>query len=94
MIPTNRTLPHPGEILKREFLDPMQISQTALAERLDIQIQRVNEIVNGRRGISPQTALLLGQAFGTSPEFWMNLQTQHDLSKAKVRSVRRFSAAG
>jgi len=84
MLPSNRVLPHPGEILLREFLEPLNLAQTALAERLGIPVQRVNELVKGKRGVTPETAWLLGRAFGNTPEFWMNLQTQHDLTKNRV----------
>lgn len=80
MIPTNRTSTHPGVILQEEFLEPLEFTQRALANHLNISVQRVNEIVKGKRGISPDTAWLLADAFGTSPEFWSNLQTVHDLS--------------
>jgi addiction module HigA family antidote len=83
MIPTNRIPTHPGVILLEEFLMPKDVTQTRLAEALDIPVQRINEIVNGKRGITPDTAWLLASAFKTSPEFWMNLQTQHDLAKSR-----------
>ncbi len=80
MIPSNRTATHPGVILQKEFLEPLEITQRALATHLRIPVQRVNEIIKGKRGVSPDTAWLLADAFGTSPEFWSNLQTVHDLS--------------
>ena len=80
MIPTNRIATHPGKILFHEFLEPMEITQTFLASHLGIPIQRINEIIRGKRGITPETAWLLSQALNTSSEFWMNLQAQHDLS--------------
>lgn len=80
MIPTNRIATHPGTILLKEFLEPMGVSQKQLSTHLGIPIQRVNEIVKGKRGISPDTAWLFSQAFNTSPEFWLNLQIMHDLS--------------
>lgn len=80
MIPKNRVTAHPGTILLKEFLEPMGLTQKELADHLDIPIQRINEIVRGRRGISPDTAWLLSGAFDTSPEFWLNLQPMHDLS--------------
>jgi antitoxin HigA-1 len=86
MIPTHRIPAHPGEILLEEFLVPLEMSQSALAEHLGITVQRVNEIVNGRRGITPDTAWMLGKAFGISPEFWMNLQTTYDLARAREDS--------
>ena len=79
MLPEHRTPTHPGRILQERFLDPLELTQVALAEHLGIPVQRVNEIVRGKRGISPETAWLLSQAFDTTPEFWINLQTNHDL---------------
>ena len=93
MIPKNRTPTHPGEILMEEFLAPMKITQTALAERMSVSMQLVNTLINGRRGITAETAWKLSQAFGTSPEFWMNLQAQYDLASSRpeqtVRAFRR-----
>ena len=80
MIPKNRVTTHPGTIMLKEYLEPMGLTQKELADHLDIPIQRVNEIVRGKRGISPDTAWLLSEAFDTSPEFWLNLQSVHDLS--------------
>lgn len=80
MIPAQRCAVHPGVILQHEFLEPLAITQRALVTHLKIPVQRVNEIVKGKRGISPDTAWLLADAFGTSPEFWRNLQMVHDLS--------------
>ena len=70
----------PGEILLEEFLEPMGISQYRLAKDIDVPPRRINEIVKGKRGVSPQTAWLFAEAFGTTPEFWLNLQAIHDLS--------------
>src|SRR5512140_618779 len=83
MYPKNRLPTHPGEILLEEFLIPMNISQVTLAKHLGIPIQRVNEIVRGKRGITPDTAWLLSQAFGNTPEFWMNLQVTYDLARSQ-----------
>jgi addiction module HigA family antidote len=80
MIPKNRISTHPGTILLKEYLEPMGLTQRELADHLDIPIQRVNEIVRGKRGVSPDTAWLFSEAFSTSPEFWLNLQAMHDLS--------------
>jgi addiction module HigA family antidote len=80
MIPSNRATTHPGVILLKEFLEPLEITQKALSIHLDIPVQRINEIVRGKRGISPGTAWLLSEALKTSPEFWLNLQSIHDLS--------------
>lgn len=81
MIPENRIPTHPGEILLEEFLKPMDLTQVALAKHLGIPTQRVNEIVRGKRGITPDTAWLLSQAFGTTPQFWLNLQNQYELTR-------------
>jgi addiction module HigA family antidote len=90
-IPTNRIPTHPGVILLEESLEPMEITQVRLAEALGISNQRVNEIVNGKRGITPETAWLFARAFKTSPEFWMNLQVQHDLAKERPQTLRAIS---
>jgi antitoxin HigA-1 len=83
MIPKNRIPTHPGVILLEEFLTPMEISQTKLAEHLNIPVQRINELIKGKRGVTTETAWLLAGAFKTTPNFWMNLQTQHDLAKSR-----------
>lgn len=83
MLPTHRVPTHPGEILLEEYLKPLGITQVALAQHLGIPVQRVNEIVNGKRGITPETAWLLAQAFETSPEFWTDLQVTYDLARAR-----------
>jgi antitoxin HigA-1 len=87
MIPRHRIPTHPGQILLEEFLAPMQIPQTQLAAHLNVSVQRINELVKGKRGVTPETAWLLAAAFKTSPEFWMNLQTQHDLAKNRPASM-------
>jgi antitoxin HigA-1 len=93
MIPSNRTPTHPGEILREEFLAELGIPQTELATKLGIPVQRINEIANGKRGITPDTAWLFAAAFGTTPEFWMNLQAVYDLARNRPsRSVPRLSA--
>lgn len=84
MIPTDRRPTHPGEILLREFLKPMKLTQTKLAEDLRVPIQRVNTLINGKRGVTAETALLLARRFQTTPEFWMNLQSAHDLHQARL----------
>ena len=80
MIPKNRIATHPGTILLKEYLEPMGLSQKKLASHLSIPVQRVNEIVKGKRGISADTAWLFSEAFNTSPQFWLNLQVAYDLS--------------
>lgn len=83
MIPTNRVATHPGVILLKEFLEPLGLTQKSLAQHVGISIQRVNEIVRGKRGITPETAWLLSEALSTTPEFWLNLQSAHDLSATR-----------
>ncbi len=78
-IPTDREPTHPGEMLLREFLVPMQLTQRELADAIRVPYQRVNELVNGRRGVTPSTALRLARFFGNSEGFWMNLQLRWDL---------------
>jgi len=70
---------HPGEILKEEFLSPLKISQYRLAKNIDVAPRRINEIVHGTRAISTNTALRLAKYFNTSPQFWLNLQTNYNL---------------
>lgn len=78
-IPTHRTPTHPGEMLLQEFLLPMGITQRELAAAIHVPYQRVNDLVNGRRGMTPSTALRLAKYFGISAAFWMNLQLRWDL---------------
>jgi addiction module HigA family antidote len=82
MIPKNRQPNHPGEILRDEFLLPLGLTQTALAEHLGWSHARVNEIIHGRRGISSEAALSLADTSGTTPDLWMNLQANYDLYRA------------
>lgn len=93
MLPAQRRSTHPGEILLKEFLEPLGESQSALAQHLGVSVQRINELVRGRRRMTPSTAWLLSQAFGTTPEFWMNLQTSFDLSSTRpAESLKRLVA--
>ncbi|HMN01124.1 MAG: addiction module antidote protein, HigA family [Anaerolineae bacterium CFX3] len=87
-IPTDRIPTHPGEMLMEEFLDPMGISQKDLADHIHVPYQRINEIVNGRRGITPSTALRLAKFFEMSPDFWMNLQLRWDLYFAQQDEMK------
>ncbi|HUN23979.1 MAG TPA: HigA family addiction module antitoxin [Anaerolineales bacterium] len=82
-VPTNRIPTHPGEMLLEEFLTPMGITQKNLANSIEVPYQRINEIINGRRGITPSTALRLAKFFDMSPDFWMNLQLRWDLYLAQ-----------
>jgi addiction module HigA family antidote len=95
MLPENRIPTHPGEILMEEFLRPLRLTQVAFARHVGVPIQRINEIVRGKRGITPETAWLFAKAFGTSPEFWVNLQTNHDLAKNRPkRVIHRLAMVG
>jgi len=82
-IPTHRSPTHPGEMLLEEFLKPMGLTQRELANAIHVSYQRINEIINGRRGITPSTALRLARFFRLSADFWMNLQLRWDLYFAK-----------
>lgn len=81
-IPTHREPTHPGEMLLEEFLVPMELTQQELANAIQVPYQRVNEIVHGRRGITPNTTLRLAKFFGTSADFCLNLQLRWDLYRA------------
>ena len=78
-VPTHRVPTHPGEMLREEFLIPMGLTQQELAKRIQVPYQRINELVNRRRGVTPSTALRLAEFFEMSPDFWMNLQLRWDL---------------
>ncbi|MDQ1548200.1 MAG: antitoxin HigA [Actinomycetota bacterium] len=81
---------HPGEILLDEFLNPMGITQYRLAQTIFVPARRINEIVHGKRAISPDTALRLSRALGTSDRFWMNLQSRYDLDIAVAQHHEEF----
>jgi len=95
MLPEERIPTHPGEILQEEFLNPLEITQVALAKHIGVPVQRINELVRRKRGITPDTAWLLSQALGTTPEFWINLQTAYDLAtnrpKKQIRKLQKVS---
>jgi addiction module HigA family antidote len=74
---------HPGEVLKEEFMAPLGLSANKLARAIRVPPNRVSAIVNGERSVTADTALRLAKAFGTTPEFWLNLQRQHDLDRAR-----------
>ncbi|SLM32032.1 Virulence-associated protein I [Desulfamplus magnetovallimortis] len=102
-IPTHRSPTHPGEMLLEEFLKPMGITQRDLANAINVPYQRINEIINGKRGITPSTALRLSKAFGNTADFWMNLQLRRDLYSAlkseekalnKIKPMQSFSLNG
>jgi antitoxin HigA-1 len=82
----NRVTTHPGEVLSEEFLDPLGMSANALAMALRVPATRIGAIVKGERSVTADTALRLARFFGTSPEFWMNLQAMHDLTKARLEN--------
>ena len=93
MLPNKRITTHPGEVLQYEFLEPLEVSQSEFARHLNIPIQRVNELVRGKRGITPDTAWLLAKALGTTPEFWMNLQVAYELSSIDPpKGIKRLVA--
>ncbi len=83
MIPKHRKPVSPGEILLKEFLEPMDLSQVELARRMNVPIQRVNTLINGKRDMTAATAILLSRVLKTSVEFWMNLQVACDIYKAE-----------
>ena len=82
---------HPGEILLEDFLAPLELSQYALAKALSVPPRRINEIVLGKRSVSADTALRLARFFGTSPQFWLNLQSAHDLDVERDRLAGRLT---
>jgi addiction module HigA family antidote len=93
-IPSDRSPTHPGVMLREEFLHPLDITQRELADAILVPYQRVNEIINEKRGITPNTALRLAKYFGNTPGFWMNLQLRFDLYQAQrvdneeIKSIR------
>lgn len=89
-VPTNRQPTHPGEMLLEEFLNPMSMTQRELADAIHVPYQRVNEIINGRRGITPGTALRLAKFFSMSAAFWMNLQLRWDLYHAQRAEAKEL----
>ena len=89
-IPTHREPTHPGEMLIEEFLTPMNITQRELANSIHVPYQRINEIINKRRGITPSTALRLAKFFRMSEDFWMNLQLRWDLYRAKQSEAKEL----
>jgi len=91
MLPTNRVSTHPGVILLEDFIHPNGLTQAGLSRELKISKNRLNELIRGKRGITPETAWKLASFFETSPEYWMNLQTAYDLTlfrKQKRRAER------
>ena len=90
-IPTHRTPTHPGEMLLEEFLNPMGITQRELSDSIHVPYQRINEIINQKRGITPSTALRLAKYFGVSEDFWLNIQLRWDLYKARKKESGALS---
>ena len=88
MIPSHRKPNHPGEILLTEFLEPMNLSQSELAKKMEVPIQRINTLINEKRGVTAETAILLSRVLKTSAEFWMNLQAVYDLYEANIALKR------
>lgn len=91
-IPTHRVPTHPGEMLLAEFLEPMGISQKTLADAIHVPYQRVNEIINQKRGITPATALRLAKYFSMSADFWLNLQIRWDLYRSLKLEAEEIKA--
>jgi addiction module HigA family antidote len=93
-IPTHRPPTHPGEILMEEFLKPLKMTQAELAENLGVSYPRVNELIHGKRGVTPDTALRLEQLFGMEAQFWLNLQLAWDLYRLVhspvVKEIRKI----
>ena len=94
MFPEDHLPTHPGEILLEEFLKPLGVTQAAFAKHIGVPRQRINKIVCGRRGVTPGTAWLFAQALGTTPEFWVNLQSVYDLARTQPKKqVARLQKA-
>ena len=89
-VPTDRPPTHPGEILLEEFLISMGLTQKDLADGIFVPYQRVNELINGKRGVTPSTALRLAKFFNMTPEFWLNLQLSWDLYHAARKEARQL----
>ncbi|MDZ8027743.1 MAG: HigA family addiction module antitoxin [Nostoc sp. DedQUE01] len=98
-VPKNRPPSHPGEILLKDFLEPMGISQRELADAIHVPYQRINEVVNQKRGITPSTALRLAKFFGNSSEFWLNLQQNWELyyvlkeEEEELKTITQFKSS-
>jgi addiction module HigA family antidote len=100
-IPSHRDATHPGEVLLEDFLIPLELTQKDLAAAIRVPFQRVNELVSGKRGMTPSTALRLAKYFGNSPAFWLNLQMRCDLQSAmkkekaelsRIKQIRKLAA--
>jgi addiction module HigA family antidote len=88
----NLHLAHPGEMLLLEFLEPAGVSQYRLAQAAGITVSRINDLIKGRRGITPDTAIRLGAALGTGPELWLNLQHDYDMRLARAEKGAEYAA--
>lgn len=88
MKPKNRRPVHPGEVLDQEFLIPKKMTQIELAKQMGVPLQRINTLINEKRDMTPETALLLSRVLRTAPQFWMNLQTNLDLYLAEERLAK------
>lgn len=88
MLPKHRPPTSPGEMLLEEFLKPLGMTQTALAQQMGVPIQRVNTLINGKRGVTADTALLLAKIFKNSPQFWLGLQMDWDLWHAERKMAK------
>lgn len=93
MIPQNRVSSHPGEVLLEDFLKPAGITQAAFARHIGVEPGVISEIVNGRRGVSPEMALKFSAAFGDDAQTWCNLQSMYDLTLARSRATKKQSTA-
>jgi len=100
LIPSNRVPTHPGQMLLEEFLKPFEMTQRELATQIGVSYPRINELIHGKRGVTPDTALRLAQLFGMEAHFWLNLQMCWDLHQAAhapaaqaIRRIRRLPAA-
>ena len=89
-VPTSRAATHPGEILREEFLTPLGLTQKELANAIRVPFQRINEIVSGKRGLTPSTALRLARYFGNSAGFWLNLQMRVDLQVVAAKERKEL----
>ena len=98
-IPKHRPPSHPGEILLKDFLEPMGISQRELADAIHVPYQRINEVVNQKRGITPSTAVRFAKFFGNSSEFWLNLQQNWELyyvlkeEEEELKTIAQFKSS-
>ena len=90
-VPPHREPTHPGEMLLEEFLKPMALTQRRLAEGIHVPYQRINELVNRKRGMTPSTALRMAKFFGTSADFWVNLQLRRDLYQAAIAEAEELT---